>query len=842
MHGIRLKDGLDALRRRGVEHEYRGVEVGLHPCSDCGAGSLLDTYPAVGLGVVALGVDRHRRGTDVDEAAVGGLLARHHVDVVTVHRSEGEFVFQPLADEDSDRLAVTRIDADESLIRAAHQKGKAVCRSALTSGSPIKGSAIAVPIAFRGDHVAVILVTHQELDDLFGNDELRIAEFVATLAGAALENADGFLRLQQLNDTLEQRVRERTQAAEQRAKQLASSNEQLRATEDQLREAILHANLANEAKSRFLATISHEIRTSLNGILGMNRLARECSVDQRQSNYLETVQESGQSLLTLINDLLDLSKLEAGKLELERIPFNPMRLAGEISRLMAASAWQKGVELVCDVDPKIPKTILGDPSRLRQILMNLIGNAIKFTDKGHVAMIIRVLDDQGDGPRLSIAVQDSGIGIAEEKQSRIFDSFSQADSSTTRRYGGTGLGLAICRELTEMMGGKVAVTSELGVGSEFTVVLPMESGTARLRRKSILRQRRIAVVDPLPAAREAIGRSLGSTGAVVTEFASSEDFGQRGAIDDWDLLVFGCTQIGDLPRRCAECGIPCLFLLPAHSNLAIPDNHRSTELRKPALAEEIIKAAESLVSSEDSEPDAPQAAEPVTIEPDLPDQPIEHPSSTPADNGPKETDDHLHQPDQIRILVAEDGDINQEVIMGILQMRGYQVVVASDGEEALHHATTANFDLCLMDVDMPKMDGLEATRRIRQLADKDAPDVLPVIAMTAHSDDQIWGDCQRSRNGRLLAQADQSRRVIRNDREVHREPLSLGGTGRRFAGADQLATFGFQEPAELQKFTERQDGHGYGRNQGPVTQCQRHRTERLLKQWHINGSDLKQDH
>lgn len=538
--------------------------------------------------------------TESSEAA-RKLLRGQNVDVVTVDDHDGQLVFVTLSDVEPDDTVQKRIHAHDAIIRAAHEAGQAVCDTSPDLTRLKVGSAIAVPIAFRGTNVAVILVTHSELKSLFSTDEQRIADFVATLAGAALENADGFLRLRQLNDTLEQRVLDRTKAAEERAQQLAISNEQLRETEDQLREAIVHANAANEAKGRFLATISHEIRTPLNGILGMTRLARQSSADERQASHLETVQESGESLLTLINDLLDVSKLESGKVEIESIPMSPRSVAEEITRLMTASAFQRGVELNCSIDASVPETVLGDPSRIRQIVMNLIGNAIKFTEQGFVQLSIGF--DQTTN--LSIKVKDSGIGIPENRLDSVFESFSQVDSSTTRRYGGTGLGLAICRELAELMGGSIDVESEIGIGSEFTVQIPIQ-------------------------------------------------------IDNTE-------------------------------SVSAPSNIRHSSKSKE-----------------------PKPTTPISQDSDIP----------------------------IRILVAEDGTINQEVIVGMLEMNGYEVVVANDGEEALQKSTEGSFALCLMDVDMPKMDGIEATRMIRAKAKESDRDPLPIIAMTAHCGDQIWGECE----------------------------------------------------------------------------------------------------
>ncbi|WP_442509595.1 ATP-binding protein [Novipirellula sp. SH528] len=706
------------------------------------------------------------------------LLRGQHVDVVTIHQNLSQLVCKPWNGKDSEPSCQRRAEANEKLIRMAVQTNQAVCldfdASNVGGGS---GSAIAAPIAFRGEPVAVILVTHLELKDLFGADERRIADFVTTLAGAALENADGFLRLQQMNDTLEQRVLERTKAAEDRAGQLSNSNEQLRATEEQLRRAIVQANTANEAKSRFLATISHEIRTPLNGILGMTRLARGSSSDQRQSGYLETVEESGQSLLTLINDLLDFSKLEANKMELERIPMDLERLAGEVSRLMAASAWQKGVELVCDVDPHIPKAILGDPSRLRQIIMNLIGNAIKFTEQGYISLTITTLEDDKGVDQLSIEVQDSGIGIPLQQQSKVFESFSQADSSTTRRYGGTGLGLAICRELAERMKGKIELRSIAGVGSTFTVLLPLELDAEQPIASPcpVLGNPRVAIIDPLDASRNAIETALGSIGAKTQSWPCHSHSGQLNFDEeffehDWDLVIFGFDQIESLANQCADLGIPCLFLLPAHTTLDVQRGQWSAELRKPVLPTELLTAAIGLLQRDPEH--RFENADDATTRPASPSDELPDPPFGTAPLSMRRTGKVLSEltaPDQfeksnhentvvdtntasrpVRILVAEDGVINQEVIMGILEMQGYEVVVANDGVEAVELAKQNAFDICLMDVDMPRLDGIDATKLIREQA-CEACKHLPIIAMTAHSDDQIWESCEAAGMNGYLA-------------------------------------------------------------------------------------------
>ncbi|TWT83671.1 Sensory/regulatory protein RpfC [Planctomycetes bacterium CA13] len=576
------------------------------------------------------------------------LLRGQNADVVMVRSEQGDFQFEAASALPFDEQCQCRIDANVDLVRVALQQGYAVCRNdntLETNGKPntANGSTLAAPILFRGHFVAVILVSHSELSDLFGKDELRIADFVTTLAGAALENADGFLQLRQMNDTLEQRVLERTQAAEDRAKQLAEKNSQLHETEEQLREAMTVANAANAAKGRFLATMSHEIRTPLNGILGMTRLAQQSSVDGRQKGYLDTVQESGQSLLNLINDLLDFSKLEAGKMVIEEIPFRPQELAGEVSRLMGASAWQKGLELSCELAPDLPQILVGDPSKLRQIIVNLVGNALKFTAEGSVALMMQATPRDHSSIMLSIAVKDSGLGIPIEKQEKVFESFSQADSSTTRRFGGTGLGLAICRELAEKMNGTIELESAVGFGSTFTVTIPL-------------------------------------------------------AIAEGDTAEIDITEIDIAEIDTAEIDIAEIDIAERHTVERGFESESQPHLSK-----------ENNVSFGD----------------------------------PCSSDDSRCENRSARILVAEDGVINQEVIVGILEMEGYEVVVANDGQEAVERAAEQDFDICLMDVDMPKMDGMDATRAIRASM-HNVKSALPIVAMTAHSGDQIWGQCKEA--------------------------------------------------------------------------------------------------
>jgi CheY-like chemotaxis protein/anti-sigma regulatory factor (Ser/Thr protein kinase) len=404
--------------------------------------------------------------------------------------------------------------------------------------------------------------------------------------------------------------------------------------------------------------------------------------------------------------------------------------------------------------------ILGDPSRLRQIVMNLIGNAIKFTERGHITLSI-CRTSAGTVPgQLLISVQDSGIGIATNKQDKIFESFSQADSSTTRQYGGTGLGLAICKELAEMMQGTIDVQSELGVGSTFTVTLPLECeeptdlGGDVIGKGTSIVGRRVAVIDRLLASRRAIEGSLRSIGAAVTSVADASELNAEFFKQGWDLVVFGCPDCDRWAMHCTEQNIPCLYLLPPHADVEMPRGEWSATLRKPAISSEVNAAAEGLIARDPRWRHLPRvdtvAANSSPLSDPATQLAVDSADATQPSAPARSSESLLSpiaKPNQqsgaapIRVLVAEDGPINQDVIVGILQLRGYDVTVASDGNEAVKCVASDSFDICFMDVDMPKLDGIEATKMIREMASPGAPR-LPIIAMTAHAGEQIWESCR----------------------------------------------------------------------------------------------------
>ncbi len=479
--------------------------------------------------------------------------------------------------------------------------------------------------------------------------------------------------------------------------------------EDKMIKARNDAIKANRSKSMFLANMSHEIRTPMNGIMGMASLLSETDLGKKQKNYVTTIQNSADSLLSIINDILDFSKIEVGKVEIDITEFNVESILGDLADLLSLKAFQKNLEFIIYIDPKLPVNLIGDPARIRQILINITGNAIKFTETGQVEIRVESAGriSHGDSVRTLWRVRDTGIGIPEDKQGLIFEEFNQADPSTTRKFGGTGLGLTISRKLVELMGGDIWLESSTE-GTTFSFMLDLGSGVPEITEKN---SGKILMIDSNPSVLDTVSTYLSAGGFDVWKEQRAEDGLKILWEEDIDILIFdecmkginGSTIVRIIESDERLKDIKLIFTSTKAGCIktgAIPERV-SMVLGKPLLPNALLKAIEDLKNGLRDEDERKRAVA----------------QSYAIGEG-------------FRILLAEDNRTNRMVAKGILENRGFTVDAVENGEEAVEAAERISYDLILMDIQMPGMDGVSAMMEIRSRLDDEQ---LPIIAMTAHA-------------------------------------------------------------------------------------------------------------